>query len=154
MELDRNGLALLDPGECRALLGASGIGRLALSVHALPVVLPVNFTLVGDGILIRTGAGSKFDQACDQAVVGFEIDGYDSMTQTGWSVLVQGHARVLQSPAELADAHRAGLTPWGNPSADTFIKVSLDIVTGRRLGGWYWPHGLPHVPHPAPPGRH
>ena len=95
VEFDRNGLALLDPKECRALLGTSAIGRLALSVHALPVVLPVNFTLVSDGILIRTGAGSKFDQACDQAVVGFEIDGYDSMSQTGWSVLVQGHARVL-----------------------------------------------------------
>jgi len=150
VDFDRNGLALLDAGECRALLGTSAIGRLALSVQALPVVLPVNFTLMPDGILIRTGAGSKFDQACDHAVVGFEIDGYDTTSQTGWSVLVQGQARVLQAPAELADAHSAGLTPWGNPSADTFIKVSLDIVTGRRLGGWYWPHGLPHAPHPEP----
>jgi nitroimidazol reductase NimA-like FMN-containing flavoprotein (pyridoxamine 5'-phosphate oxidase superfamily) len=148
VDFDRNGLALLDASECRSLLGASGIGRLALSVHALPVVLPVNFMLMADGILIRTGAGSKFEQACDHAVVGFEIDGYDPLSHSGWSVLVQGHARVLQTPAELAEAHQAGLTPWGNPTADTFVKVSLDIVTGRRLGGWYWPHGLPHAPLP------
>src|SRR4051794_24699721 len=116
VDFDRNGLALLDAAECKTLLGTPGIGRLALSVQALPVVLPVNFTLMPDGILVRTGAGSKFEQACDHAVVGFEIDGYDPMSHTGWSVLVQGHARILQSPAELAEAHRAGLTPWGNPA--------------------------------------
>ena len=31
----------------------------------------------------------------------------------------------------------------GNPEADTFVKVSLDLVTGRRLGGWHWARGLP-----------
>jgi len=143
MELDRSGLALLDPNECLALLARSTIGRLALSVRALPVILPVNFTLVADGILIRTGAGQLFDEACDRAVVGFEIDGYDPISHSGWSVLVQGHARLLDAPGELVDAHDAGLTPWGNPGADTFVKVSLDLVTGRRLGGWYWPHELP-----------
>src|SRR3954471_23813204 len=93
MDLDRSGVAVLELEECLDLLAASAIGRLALSVRALPVILPVNFALMADGILIRTGAGSLFDQACNRAVVGFEVDGYDAMSHLGWSVLVQGQAR-------------------------------------------------------------
>ena len=151
MELDRSGLVLLEHDECLSFLAGASIGRLALSIQALPVVLPVNFALVTDGILIRTGAGALFDQACDRAVVGFEIDGFDRVSHTGWSVLVQGQARLLEAPAELVEAHRVGLTPWGNAAADTFVKVSLDLVTGRRLGGWYWPHELPVAGRPHQP---
>ncbi len=143
MTFDRNGLETLAEDECMRLLRSAAIGRLALSVRALPVVLPVNFALASDGIVIRTGAGTKLDQACDHAVVAFEVDGFDPITQTGWSVLVQGTASVLSAPAELHDADQLGLAPWGNPHADSFVKVGLDLVTGRRLGGWYWARGLP-----------
>jgi hypothetical protein len=151
VDLDSSGLVLLDQDECLSLLATAAVGRIALSIQALPVVLPVNYALVSDGILIRTGGGAAFDQACDRAVVGFEIDGYDAVSHTGWSVLVQGHARLLEAPAELVEAHRVGLTPWGNPGADTFIKVGLDVVTGRRLGRWDWPHDLPMAPRTSRP---
>jgi uncharacterized protein len=140
---DPNGLEMLSEKDCLQLLRSAAIGRLALSVRALPVVLPVTFVLLPDAILVCTGAETRFDQACDQAVVAFEVDGFDPATQTGWSVLVQGTATVLTAPAELHEATRVGLTPWGNPHADSFVKVGLDLVTGRRLGGWYWASGLP-----------
>ncbi len=143
MNFDRNGLETIDPDECLRLLGTAAIGRLALSVRALPVVLPVNFALAHDGVVIRTGKDANLDQACDQTVVAFEVDGFDPIVQAGWSVLVQGTASVLTAPAELHDASQLGLAPWGNPHADSFVKVGLDLVTGRRLGGWYWARGLP-----------
>jgi uncharacterized protein len=142
---DRNGLETIGQDECLQLLSSARIGRLALSVRALPVVLPVNFALAPDGIVIRTGAETKLDQACDHAVVAFEVDGFDAITETGWSVLVQGTATVLSAPAELHDVTLLGLAPWGNPHADAFVKVGLDLVTGRRLGGWYWGRGLPEA---------
>ncbi len=145
MTFDRNGLEMLSEEDCLLLLGSASIGRLALSVRALPVVLPVNFALLPDGILICTGAEARLDQACDQAVVAFEVDGFDPITQTGWSVLVQGTASVLTAPAELHDATRVGLAPWGTPHGDSFVKVGLDLVTGRRLGSWYWARGLPEA---------
>jgi uncharacterized protein len=148
---DQHGLETLDESECLALLGLAAVGRLALSVRALPVVLPVNFALVDDGILIRTAGGTKFDAACDRAVVAFEIDGFDAMSHTGWSVLVQGEARLLEGPAELADARRTGLTAWANPMAEDYVKIGLDLVTGRRLGGWYWTHSIP-LSSPSPLG--
>ncbi len=150
MPFDHLGLETIDETECRALLASATIGRIALSVRALPVVLPVNFALLEESILIRTGGGSKFDAACHEAVVAFEVDGFDALSHTGWSVLVQGQARVVQSPAELAEAHRARLTAWANPAADDYVKVSLDLITGRRLGEWYWGHGLPVAPSNPP----
>ena len=114
MNFDRNGLETIEEDECLRLLGSAAIGRLALSVRALPVVLPVNFALADDGIVIRTGAGTKLDQACDQTVVAFEVDRFDTMSpRTGWSVLVQRRASVLTAAAELHDANQQGLAPWG-----------------------------------------
>ena len=143
---EQTGFEAIEADECRALLGSSTIGRLALSYRALPIVLPVNFALCGDDILIRTGGGTKLDAACHQSVVAFEVDGFEPVTHTGWSVLVQGRARVVVEPAELADARRARLAAWANPEADSFIKIGLDMVTGRRLGTWYWGEGMPTAP--------
>ena len=142
MTFDRNGLETIEEAECLRLLESAAVGRLALSVRALPVVLPVNFALMSDGILIRTGAGTKLDQACDRAVVAFEVDGFDPIAKVGWSVLVQGTASVLTAPAELHEAAQVGLAPWGNPRADSYVKIALDLVTGRRLGGPHWSSGL------------
>ena len=146
MPYDRNGLETIDEQECRALLATATIGRLALSYQALPIVLPVNFALYHDGILIRTGGGAKFEAACHQAVVAFEVDGFEILSHTGWSVLVQGRARVLEAPAELDDARQVGLTPWANPEAEAYVKIGMDLVTGRRLGSWYWGPALPVHP--------
>jgi len=143
---DRNGLETIDEPGCRALLATAAIGRLALSYRALPIVLPVNFAVCGDAILIRTGAGAKFEAACHQSVVAFEVDGFDSLNHTGWSVLVQGRARVLHGPAELDDARQVGLTPWANPNADAYVTIGMDLVTGRRLGAWYRSPALPVHP--------
>ena len=79
--------------------------------------------------------------------MAFEVDGFDPIRETGWSVLVQGVASVLTGPDELHEAERLGLVPWGNPQGDSFVKVALELVTGRRLGGWYWARGLPETAH-------
>ena len=147
MSIDGNGLETIERTECLRLLGSVAIGRLALSIRALPVVLPCNFGLTPDGIVIRTGGGPELDQACDQAVVAFEVDGLDPIDETGWSVLVQGLATVLTGPADLEAACQLELAPWDNPQGDSFVRVPLDLVNGRRLGHWYWARGLPEVSH-------
>ncbi len=45
------GDGMLSPGECRALLRAGCIGRVAVSVDALPAIFPVRYRLVDDDIL-------------------------------------------------------------------------------------------------------
>ena len=54
MELDRNGLEVLDREESLRLLGTAVLGRIAVTSAALPLVLPVNFRFDGRQVLIRT----------------------------------------------------------------------------------------------------
>jgi nitroimidazol reductase NimA-like FMN-containing flavoprotein (pyridoxamine 5'-phosphate oxidase superfamily) len=62
-------LETLDRDECLRLLATVPVGRIGLSIGALPAILPVNFAMVGSSIVIRTVVGSKLDAATRHAVV-------------------------------------------------------------------------------------
>ena len=142
MDLDRNGLERLSEPECLALLGSTKLGRVGLSVDALPVVLPVCFVLVGREILIRTGEGSKLDAAWKGSIVAFEADSLDGPGDQGWSVMVQGPAEVLGSPLELSDRALALPAPLPGNESDLLVAVRCDLVSGRRLPAvWSHPDG-------------
>ena len=49
----------LDAEECRTLLALRGMGRVAFVADAFPMILPVNYTLVGDLLVFRTDPGTK-----------------------------------------------------------------------------------------------
>jgi nitroimidazol reductase NimA-like FMN-containing flavoprotein (pyridoxamine 5'-phosphate oxidase superfamily) len=133
VQIDRNGLEILSRDECLTLLGTRLLGRVGCTSGALPIVLPVNFRLVGDAIVFRTGAGTKLAAATDNAVVAFEVDDMDPMAHTGWSVLVTGFARVVTNQFEL-DALRAANVPRWAPGEDgRVVSISTDLVSGRRL---------------------
>ena len=130
---DKNGLEVLDRAECLTLLSEARTGRVGVSVRALPVILPVNYALMGDAIVLRSVSGSKLDAALAGAVVAFEVDQLHEHTAGGWSVLVQGVATVLKEPTELARAETLGLRPWVNGRNDRYVKISTDVISGRRL---------------------
>jgi nitroimidazol reductase NimA-like FMN-containing flavoprotein (pyridoxamine 5'-phosphate oxidase superfamily) len=123
----------LTPHACLSLLARHSFGRVGLSVGSLPVVLPVNYVLDADRIVLRSGSGSKLTAALQGAVVCFEIDGVDPVGGSGWSVLVTGVARELRGH----DAVRAAslpLRPWSPSAVDHVIGIGIDVVTGRRIG--------------------
>lgn len=70
-------LRSLSRPECIALLVGASVGRLGLSIDALPVILPVNYLLIDGGIVFRTVHGTKLDAATRHAVVAFEVDEYE-----------------------------------------------------------------------------
>lgn len=131
MERDRNGLEVLDHDECLRLLGTATLGRVAVSSGALPTVLPVNFRLDGERILVRTARGTKLDAAVRNAVVAFEVDDFDPLYHSGWSVVVTGVAREVTSAGELDRLPSvARWAPCGDPRV---MAISVDLVSGRRI---------------------
>lgn len=130
---DRNGLAILDREESLRLLATCTLGRVGLSMRSLPTVLPVNFLLDGDVIIVRTGAGSKLEAALGHAVVAFEVDDIDPMYHEGWSVVVTGVADVVTDPVEIARLEQLPLRPWSTVPGDTFVTIRTELVSGRRL---------------------
>jgi hypothetical protein len=133
MELDRNGLEVLRPDECLALLRTVPVGRVGLSMDALPVVLPVSFVVDGDRLLIRTGRGSKLDAALAGAVVAFEADDHDAETGQAWSVLVRGSTAVLAAPPDLPADDAGSAATWVPGHVDRWVMITTDLVSGRRV---------------------
>lgn len=133
VEVDRNGLEVLDRPQCLGLLATATLGRLGISLGALPVVLPVNFRLVGDRVVFRTTSGTKLDAATSNAIVAFEVDDFDPMSHAGWSVVVTGEARSVTDPTELAELSSARIPRWAPAEGDRFVAIPTRVISGRRI---------------------
>jgi nitroimidazol reductase NimA-like FMN-containing flavoprotein (pyridoxamine 5'-phosphate oxidase superfamily) len=133
VEVDRNGLEVLDRPECLRLLAGATLGRVGVTSKALPSVLPVNFRVGEDQILFRTGHGTKLAAATRNTVVAFEADDFDTLRHTGWSVMVTGVARQLTEPDELRAAEALHIPRWAPGDDGHVVSVSIEVISGRRI---------------------
>ena len=125
-------LEVLSDDECRTLLEQETIGRVGLSVDALPAILPVNYSMVDGRIIFRTGEGAKLRAALSHTVVAFEVDHADPDREQGWSVLVVGVAEPVEAPTETS-AHRAAPTPWAGGHRQHLVRIRPEMISGRRV---------------------
>lgn len=130
---DSSGLEILDRDECLRLLAFVPVGRIVFTHRALPAVQPVNFVVDGEAIIIRTVPGSKMHGATHDTVVAFEADDINFDEHSGWSVTVVGHASVVEDPDERRRLDALPLRPWAPGERDHFLRIPVDMVTGRRL---------------------
>src|SRR5205823_2298678 len=109
----------------------------AVTMRALPVILPVNFCMLDGDVVLRSGPGTKLDAALANAVVAFEVDSFASMEHTGWSVMVQGVASQITDPREQARAAQLPLRPWSGEGRKRYVRIRTHEITGRRLAHRY-----------------
>lgn len=119
-------LVELDDRQCWELIGTEPVGRLAWQGPAGITVVPVNFRVESEQVLVRTTPYSAAALECDDSPVAFEVDSIDPTTRSGWSVLVRGTAHV-----EVAGPDDVDVWPTG-PRA-LRLRVDPVQVTGRRL---------------------
>ncbi|MEO6317928.1 MAG: pyridoxamine 5'-phosphate oxidase family protein [Acidimicrobiales bacterium] len=133
VEVDRNGLEVLDRSECLRLLSQASLGRVAFTSGALPCVLPVSFQLDDERILVRTRSGGRLDLALRGSVVAFEVDDLDADAHTGWSVSLTGCANAVCDPDALGGARRTPIDRWTSSPDDSLVAISTEVLTGRRV---------------------
>jgi nitroimidazol reductase NimA-like FMN-containing flavoprotein (pyridoxamine 5'-phosphate oxidase superfamily) len=133
VEVDRNGLEILDTQECQRLLASATFGRIGVTQAALPVILPINYRYLDGRIIFRTAAGAKLEAATSGSVVAFEVDDIDPLTHSGWSVMVTGVAAPVIEPEELARLEAIAVPRWAPSGEDRYIELPLQMVSGRRL---------------------
>ena len=134
MKVDTNGLEVLEPPECAMLLGSVPIGRVVFTDRALPAVQPVAFVLDDRGdVIIRTQPGSKLAAATRGAIVAFEVDDFDVVARTGWSVTAVGPAGAVRDPAERERLSRLPLRPWLPGPCEHYIRIQCRQLSGRRI---------------------
>ena len=144
-----NHLVDLGDDECLRLLAGGTIARISLTAGALPIVLPVNYTLSGRDALMATDPGLKLDSARAGHVACLEVDDWDGFSHTGWYVTATGLLSAIADPLEIEDLRRLPLRPWRHLEDAHLIKMRIDLVSGRRLQGGSG-HGSPPLgPEPA-----
>jgi nitroimidazol reductase NimA-like FMN-containing flavoprotein (pyridoxamine 5'-phosphate oxidase superfamily) len=133
MILIDNGLEILSPEQCDDLIRRTSVGRVAVTVAALPAIFPVNYAVLDGQIIFRTGEGTKLRAALDKAVVAFQIDHVDGSGATGWSVMAVGLAEKITDAAEVTAAEALGLVPLAAGDRSHYVRIRPEFLSGRRI---------------------
>jgi nitroimidazol reductase NimA-like FMN-containing flavoprotein (pyridoxamine 5'-phosphate oxidase superfamily) len=128
-----DGMEVLDPSQCWALMREADVGRLAVSVANRPDIFPINFIVDHGTVVFRTAEGTKLAAAVLGTSVAFEVDGYDYVAGIAWSVVIKGRATEIQRMQELFDAAELPLFPWHAAPKHRVVRIIPDEITGRRF---------------------
>ena len=132
-QADMRFISKLMPAECRRLITPGGVGRIAFGTASGPVVVPVNFAVLADTIVVRTAEGTVIDGHADE-LTALEVDHIDEALCQGWSVLVRGPAHRVAHPAELRRLQEdAAVWPWPGGEREVYVRIVPREITGRRI---------------------
>ena len=116
------------------LLRDHSVGRISVTVDGGPFIMPVNYRLDesprGARIALRTRPGNVIERASMR--VAFEIDEIEPARREGWSVLVRGSMRHVDTEAE-EFTQRFDPEPWILRERDEWLVIEPYAITGRRL---------------------
>ncbi len=129
----RNGMEILSPDDCWALLDDEEVGRLAIAISGEVDIFPINFVVADRTIVFRTAEGSKLAEMAANSRVSFEIDGYDPGSGEAWSVVLKGLAQVLQRFSDIYSAEELPLFPWNASPKQWFVRITPREISGRRF---------------------
>lgn len=135
----------LNPQQCEQLLRAGVAGRVALSAPDGPHIVPVNYSVVGEAVIIRTTPYSVLGTYGRGSVLAFEVDQFDHDRWRGWSVVARGRADVVTDLLELDRIRETWAPrPWAAGTRSLHLRLPWTTLTGRQLGaGWDPLHTLP-----------
>lgn len=134
----------LDENLIRERLQRALFGRIAFVDGDQPMIMPMNLAVDADHrIAFRTAPDGPLS-ALDGQRVAIEIDGHDSATRSGWSVLVHGLARDVTAatdPAAIA-ARQLPVDSWASDRDQRIMVVVPLSITGRVVppshdSGWF-----------------
>jgi nitroimidazol reductase NimA-like FMN-containing flavoprotein (pyridoxamine 5'-phosphate oxidase superfamily) len=125
----------LSSDECSMLLRTGVVGRIAFTTPDGPHIIPVNYSVVDDSIIVRTAAYSVLGTYGIVAKVAFQIDQVDYEYWTGWSVLARGRTEAIADADEIQRINQAWAPhPWAAGQRNLYLAVRWTELTGRRLG--------------------
>jgi uncharacterized protein len=110
------------------------LGRIGFNdVEGKPLVLPVNFRLDGENVVMRVEPGSVLSEIAAGQRVAFEVDDVDTAWEEGWSVVLRGPLEPVTDAEEQERIERLGLRSWAGGDRVLFLVVRTDAVSGRRI---------------------
>ena len=131
---DRRGLRVLTLDECLSRVSRLTVGRVAFAADGDLTILPVTYLLDGPSVSFLTTWGSKLQVAADGGRMAFEVDESDPGARTGWSVLVQGSAAIVDDADHVRDLEARLPELWVPTDTPAFwVHLRADSVSGREI---------------------
>jgi nitroimidazol reductase NimA-like FMN-containing flavoprotein (pyridoxamine 5'-phosphate oxidase superfamily) len=125
----------LDPQECERLLRAGVVGRVALATPEGPHIIPVNYAVFEDTIVVRTSSYSLLGTYGRSTMLAFEVDHVDHDRHVGWSVVARGRGWAEVDQEEIERIRRSWQPrPWAAGTRNIYVRLRWESLTGRRLG--------------------
>lgn len=121
----------IDRVECLELLASHHVGRVAYCDELGPVVLPVNYALDEETVLIRVSPHSTLATHLRSGPATFQIDDFEDYNQSGWSVLVRGDAAYVDAQDLPSGDHRPVV--WAEGQRTLHVRITPHDISGRRL---------------------
>jgi uncharacterized protein len=116
------------------LLQQSRVGRVVITLDAMPAVRTVRFAVAENHVVFRAAPDSRLLRATENAIVAFHADDYNEAERQGWSVTVLGHAKQASDPALIHHLQSLPLESWAAAGVkDSFIQIALTEVTGEQV---------------------
>jgi nitroimidazol reductase NimA-like FMN-containing flavoprotein (pyridoxamine 5'-phosphate oxidase superfamily) len=124
--------------ECEELLRAGLVGRVAACTPNGPHIVPVNYSVVDDAIVLRTTPYSLLGSQARGSVLALEVDQFDYEYHRGWSVVARGRGEVVVDAGELEHIRETwNPVSWASGGRSLYLRFRWTELTGRRLGqGW------------------
>ncbi len=123
----------LDAAECLTLLQSTHVGRLGYVKDDGLRIVPLNYALAGERLLVRTGLTSEPARLALGSNVAFEVDLFDEFLESGWSVLVTGRLETVdEQTLRVLDLSQTP-QPWKSGQHALVLQLPLIAVTGRRI---------------------
>ena len=124
----------LSPEECLKLLHGVRLGRIGLSIGALPAIRSIRFVLSGPDVVFRIRPTSRLHRAACNSVVAFHADHVNEQARDGWAVQIQGVGRPVTDPVALQGLRTLPLASWSpTPSDDAFVRIATSNISGERV---------------------
>ena len=130
MNLDRDahGFVVLDRRACLERLAMHRVASLAITEHALPVVLPALYMLKGEDILVGASRSGILGRCLPDSVVSLCVHDVADDLLSGWTVTVTGWAEPVPEAVEFRQ--------WASDDlSQIVVRISTDHISGRQITG-------------------
>ena len=120
--------------ECLGFLRGQRVGRVTLAEGDSVLVLPVNYVLLDDLIVLSSGETTMLTAARSGIPISFEVDDNDDDDGQGASVLVRGGGFEVIPSTLLARTGNSELASWVIERGAAYtVAIRIESISGRRL---------------------
>lgn len=131
MATEHDPVSVLSEAQAWERLAGVTLGRLVTAFGGQLEIFPVNFAVQDSTLLFRTAEGTKLFTTVMNDQVLFEVD--DHSVTEGWSVVVRGTARMLNTAEEIREAESARLMPWLPTVKTRYVRIVPSQITARSF---------------------